>query len=276
MHDSIDPMQSPRLTLEPAALASPLDWRLETRWATSTEEVREAQRLRYSVFADELGARLCIPPGAPEGHDVDRFDEFCEHLLVCAVPNDDGPARTVGTYRVLTPEAARRAGGCYSDTEFDLGRLAPLRPRMVEFGRSCIDPGWRTGGAILALWGALGEFMVARGLDMAFGCASVDMKDGGHRAASLWRRLSVHHLGPAQGHATPRHPLPLARLRSDLEVATPPLIRGYLRCGARLLGAPAWDPDFNTADLPMLVALADLPPRHRRRFVASERTSESA
>ena len=67
----------------------------------------------------------------------------------------------------------------------------------------------------------------------------------------------------------PRLPLPVDDLRQDLEVEPPALIKGYLKCGAKVLGAPAWDPDFGTADLPMLLDLADLPPSFRKRFIGA-------
>jgi len=242
-------------------------FRLHASWADSAEDLRHVQRLRFQVFAGEMGAFLRPLAGTPPGHDADRFDAFCAHLMVRAVAPGDESGEVVGTYRVLTPEAARRAGGFYSETEFDLQRLAPLRPRMAELGRSCIHPDWRTGGTILALWSALGEFMVRHGLDVAFGCASIDMSDGGHAAASLWRQLSVLHLSPAERRVRPLHPLALDELRADLNVETPALIRGYLRCGAELLGPPARDPDFDTADLPMLMTLDGLPRRHCRHFL---------
>ena len=229
--------------------------------------MRAAQQLRWRVFAEEMGATLQVPDGTPPGHDADRFDAFCDHLLVRAISPSDPIGQVVGTYRVLTPHAARRAGGFYSETEFDLRPLAPLRSRMAELGRSCIHPQWRTGGTILALWGAIGDFMVCRGLDVAFGCASVGLDDGGHLAASLWQRLAGQHLAPAERRVRPLLPLPLESLNGDLAVETPPLIRGYLRCGAQLLGPPAWDAAFNTADLPMLMTLAGLPRRHRRHFL---------
>lgn len=257
--------QAPQVAPPPLACTC----RFETRWAASPEDVRMAQRLRYRVFADEMGAHLPAPEGVPQGHDVDRFDDFCEHVLVCAWQMDDAAPQVVGTYRLLTPEAAVRAGGCYSETEFDMAPLAALRPRMVELGRSCVDPQWRSGGVILALWSALGEFMMARSLDIAFGCASIDLKDGGHRASTLWHQLSERHLAPSAMRTTPWHPLPLEALRRDADAAIPPLIKGYLRCGAELLGPPAWDPQFNTADLPMLMALRSLPARHRRRFAST-------
>jgi putative hemolysin len=94
-------------------------------WAQHTDELREAQRLRFEVFAREQGARLTTPLAE---HDIDPFDDYCEHLLV----RDAGTRQVIGTYRVLTPAQARRAGGTYSDQEFDLTPLAPLRARMVE------------------------------------------------------------------------------------------------------------------------------------------------
>lgn len=241
--------------------------RFEATWARHADEVREAQRLRHRVFVEEMGARLSVPPGTPAGHDVDLFDAHCEHLLLRARADDDTPGPVIGTYRVLTPEAARRVGGLYSETEFDLTRLRPLRPRMAELGRSCVHPDWRTGGAILALWAALADFMVRNGLDTMVGCASVGMRDGGHVAASLWEQLRRSHLAPIEWQVHPRLPLPVEQLRCDLAVEAPALIKGYLRCGAKVLGPPAWDADFNTADLPMLMRLADLPARYRRHFL---------
>ena len=250
------PLRAPVL-LRPARAASE---RLSVSWASCDKEVREAQALRYQVFAVEMGARLAPPRGAAAGLDVDVFDAYCEHLLVRA--GEQGPV--VGTYRVLTPAAARRAGGLYSDTEFDLTRLRALRPRLVEVGRACVHADHRSGGAILALWGALAEFMARNGLDTMIGCASVSMRDGGHVAASLWRQLAESHLAPIDCQVRPRLQLPIEHLRQDLQVEAPALIRGYLRCGAKLMGQPAWDPDFNTADLPLLLRTADLPARFKR------------
>jgi putative hemolysin len=236
-------------------------------WARGEEEVRQAQRLRYVVFAEEMGARLSVPNGSPAGHDIDMFDPFCEHLLVRAGSAVGEPGPVIGTYRVLTPAASRRVGGLYSDTEFDLTRLRPLRSKMVELGRSCVHPAWRSGGAILALWGALAEFMHRNALDTMVGCASVSMRDGGHFAASLWQQLRETHLASIEWQVQPRLPLPVEDLQQDLPVDAPALIKGYLRCGAKVLGPPAWDPDFNTADLPMLLRVEDLPSRYRRHFL---------
>ncbi len=237
---------------------------LSVSWARHQDEVRQAQRLRHQVFAVEMGARL--DTGLP-GHDADLFDDYCEHLLV----RDADSQAVVGTYRVLTPAQARRVGGTYSDTEFDLTRLRHLRARMVELGRSCVHPDHRHGGVILALWGALAEFMVRNQLDTMIGCASIPMLHNGvvsgDAAASIWRQLSQSHLAPIEFHVRPRLPLPVERLDSSLDVEAPALIRGYLRLGARVLGAPAWDPDFNTADLPMLMRIGDLPARYRKHFL---------
>jgi putative hemolysin len=233
-------------------------------WARHQDEVREAQRLRYRVFAGEMGARL---GGAVAGHDVDLYDEYCEHLIV----RDDDTAQVIGTYRVLTPAQARRVGGFYTDTEFDLVRLRTLRDRMIELGRSCVHPDHRHGGVILALWAALGEFMTRNALDVMVGCASIPMLHNGvvsgDVAASIWEQVRQTHLAPIEYHVTPRLPLPLADLDATLPVEPPALVKGYLRCGAKVLGAPAWDPDFNSADLPMMMRLADLPARYRKHFL---------
>ncbi|MEP7296469.1 MAG: GNAT family N-acyltransferase [Burkholderiales bacterium] len=260
---------APRGSLHPRSpVAQPAAVGFDVLWARDEEDVRQAQQLRHLVFADEMGARLTVPHGSPAGHDIDLFDPFCEHLLVRARVAGAEPGPVIGTYRVLTPANAQRVGGLYSDGEFDLTRLRPLRAKMVELGRSCVHPDWRSGGVILALWAALAEFMHRNGLDTMIGCASVSMRDGGHFAASLWEQLRRTHLADLRWQVAPRLALPVDDLRHDLAAEAPALIKGYLRCGAKVLGPPAWDPDFNTADLPMLLRIDDLPARYRKHFMA--------
>ena len=259
---------APHLRRPPELVTKPSRVEFDVSWARDEADVRASQRLRYQIFALELGATLTVPKGSPPGHDIDIFDPFCEHLLVRLKRADGSPGLLIGTYRVMTPVSATRVGGLYSDGEFDLTRLQPLRKRMVELGRSCVHPEHRSGGAILALWGALGEFMQRNDLDTMIGCASVSMADGGHVAASLWAQLRRTHLAPIEWRVEPRLALPVDDLRQDLPVEPPPLIKGYLRCGAKVLGPPAWDPDFNTADLPLMMRLADLPARYRRHFLS--------
>lgn len=264
----LSPASLPRGSLHPRSSrdVDPGAGRIAVAWARHLDEVRQAQRLRHAVFVGEMGARLdsWVP-----GHDVDLFDDYCEHLLV----RDAASGEVIGTYRVLTPAQARRVGSFYSDTEFDLVRLRALRDRMVELGRSCVHPAHRQGGVILALWGALAEFMVRNRLDTMIGCASIPMMHNGVAsgdvAASIWHQLRQTHLAPIEHRVTPRLPLPVEELDSGLAVEPPALIKGYLRLGARILGAPAWDPDFNTADLPMLMRIQDLPARYRRHFLGA-------
>lgn len=261
----LSPIVLPRRSLHRSDDAPPAaDQGLVVAWARHLDEVREAQRLRYAVFAGEMGARL--RPRIP-GHDVDLFDDYCEHLIVRSRPGGE----VIGTYRVLTPAQARRAGSFYSDTEFDLWRLRALRGQMVELGRSCVHPDHRHGGVILALWTALWGFMSRNGLETMIGCASIPMMHAGNVsgdvAASIWRQVRSAHLAPVELRVTPRLPLPVEQLDDTLDVQPPALIKAYLRMGARVLGAPAWDPDFNSADLALLMRLQDLPARYRKHFL---------
>ena len=109
--------------------------------------------------------------------------------------------------------------------------------------------------------------MVRHRLDTMIGCASVSMNHGGHHAVSLWRQLRETHLVAPRWRVQPHVALPLTGLRDDLEVDIPALIKGYLRCGAKVLGPPAWDPHFYTADLPMMMRIDELPARYRRHFL---------
>lgn len=232
---------------------------LAVGFARSQSDILEAQRLRYRVFAGEMGANL---PSRTPGVDHDVFDPYCDHLVV----RDTQSGEVVGTYRILSPENARQVG-YYSENEFDLTRLQHLRSRLVEIGRSCVHPDYRTGATITLLWSGLAQYMTERGYDYLMGCASISMADGGHAAASLYNRLAEEHLGPLEYRVFPRCPLPLAALQQDRPAETPPLIKGYLRAGAWICGEPAWDPDFNTADLPILLPMAKVSNRYAKHYL---------
>jgi putative hemolysin len=233
--------------------------RLSVGLARGGAEIEDAQRLRYKVFVEEMGARLSA--NTPAGLDADEFDAHCQHIVV----RDHDSLRVVGTYRVLTPHAARRVGRLYSEGEFDLTRLQHLRPSMIEVGRSCVHRDYRDGGAILLLWAGLAQFMRSAGYRHLIGCASASLADGGLQAARLRDELQSHPTDP-EYRVFPRLPLPHERLARAATCEMPPLIKGYLRLGAQVCGEPAWDPDFNTADFLIWLPLNKLNPRYARHF----------
>ena len=63
--------------------------------------------------------------------------------------------------------------------------------------------------------------------------------------------------------------MPLAALKQDLAVEIPPLVKGYVRAGAYICGEPAWDLDFNTADLPILLPMSRISARYSQHFLGS-------
>lgn len=232
---------------------------LHYSFARSPSEVMEAQRLRYKVFAEEMGAKL---PGHDE-LDRDGFDAFCEHLLV----RDVETGKVVGTYRILDPQMAEQAGGYYSAGEFDLTRLMHLTPSMVELGRACVHRDYRSGATISLLWAGLAKFMQKNGYEYLIGCASIGMADGGHLAASLYDSLKEKYLAPAEYRVFPRCPLPIEALRQDVVGDCPALLKGYLRLGAYICGEPHWDADFNSADLLVMLPMSRLSRRYANHFL---------
>ena len=233
--------------------------RLAVGLARCEADIEAAQRLRYKVFAEEMGANI----SSHDGLDVDHYDEFCQHLIV----RDVDASRVVGCYRLLAAPAARAANGWYSANEFDLGRIKHLLPNTVELGRACVHRDYRHGGTIMLLWSGIVKFMQAQKLEYMMGCASVGMADGGHFAASLYQRLASKHLCPPEYRVFPRLPLPLQALRHDVPAECPALIKGYLRAGSYICGEPAWDAQFNCADMLLLMPLSRLNTRYLKHFV---------
>ncbi|MFB6835802.1 GNAT family N-acetyltransferase [Streptomyces sp. NPDC056361] len=230
--------------------------------ARHQEDVRAAQRLRHLIFAGEMGARI---DGPEPGLDIDAFDAYCDHLLV----REETTGEVVGTYRILPPERAAVAGRLYAESEFDLTRLAPIRHDLVEVGRSCVHPAHRNGAVIALIWAGLARYMTDTGHEWLAGCCSLPLADGGALAAATWDTVKAKHLAPEEYWVTP-HKLwsPDGITRPEGRTELPPLLRGYLRLGAQVCGAPAHDPDFGVADLYVLLSLRRTNPRYLQHFLS--------
>jgi putative hemolysin len=236
--------------------------------AKDSDDVRAAQRLRYQVFAEEMGARLHSRESRAEpGLDIDEFDQFCDHLVV----RHDATGEIVGTYRMLPPERARAAGMLYSDTEFDLRALHPVRPALVETGRSCVHPDHRSGAVVGVVWAGIARYMFLSGHKFLAGCASVSLADGGEQAAGVWDVVSRKHFAPAEHRVRPLRPWDIESAPVPARPVIPPLLRGYLRLGAWVCGAPALDADFGVADFFVLLSLDRMDQRYLRFFLGETR-----
>jgi putative hemolysin len=244
-----------------SALAVKRGQRLFVELAASPAEVREAQALRYRVFAQEMGARL---KDGRQGLDVDEFDESCQHLLV----RDGRSGQVVGCTRILTDRQASRLGRFYSESEFDLGAIPRLPGRLLEVGRTCIAPEFRQGPAIAVLWSGLAGFVQLHGFDYLFGCASMPLGAADLQAAAIMNRLRRQAMSPTHLRVTPRTPLSTPAVPAEnLDAPLPALLRAYVRLGAKVCGEPCRDPDFSVADVLMLLNVDELNPTYSRHFL---------
>ncbi len=225
--------------------------------AETEGEVRAAQRLRYRVFAEEMGAQL---PSREAGLDCDLFDAYCDHLIVRTAESN----KVVGTYRMLGFDEAKKVGGFYSATEFDMCRLAVLGSRVLEVGRACVDPDHRDGFVLALLWATLLDYIRGRGYEYVIGCGSISVAEASDIGVRVCNRVARERAAPEAWRVFPYHPFPLGAAALDAgTVPLPPLIKGYFRLGALSCGAPAWDPHFRTADFLLLLPVAQIHPRYR-------------
>jgi len=229
---------------------------LEVRLARDPEEVAAAQAIRFRVFCQEMGAKSSQ---GVEERDADRFDTICDHLLVVdtALPGMERD-RIVGTYRLLPQEQALAAGGFYSEAEFELGKLIARHPerRFLELGRSCVLPAYRSKRTIELLWQGIWAYCRRKGVDVMTGCASFH---GTVPAAHAEALSFLSHFCQADGlwsiRAKPERyvsmdlmPLEAIDAKAAL-TAMPPLIKGYLRLGAKFGDGCVIDRDFCTTDV---------------------------
>jgi putative hemolysin len=81
-------------------------------------------------------------------------------------------------------------------------------------------------------------------------------------------QIGPEHMAPAEYRVFPAARPALSNACANGQPAlVPPLIKGYLRVGAWICGEPAWDPDFNTADLLLLLPMSRMNKRYMRHFL---------
>jgi putative hemolysin len=241
---------------------------LEVRLARSSAEIAAAQRIRYRVFYEEMGAMPSASMRVLE-LDYDDYDRHCDHLLVLA----DG--EVVGTYRLIRRSAAQAVGRFYSAGEFDIGPFLNVEGEILELGRSCVDARWRHRGTLQALWQGLAAYMVDNDIRLLFGCGSLPGTDPQVLAPQL-AYLRDNHLAPPElrgraldgdskvDFATIDAVWDARRVLASL----PPLLKGYLRLGGVIGDGAVIDRPFNITDVLVVVNAADIAGRYVKRFSA--------
>lgn len=251
--------------------------RLTVRLAEDAADLLAVQRLRWRVFHEEFGATAALDLAA--SLDTDVYDPLCDHLMVIDEALD-GMERVVGTYRLLRESVASRTFGFYSAGEYD---LAPLlrdggRPagELLELGRSCVLPPYRTSATISLLWRGIADYIAQHGIGLMFGCASFHGTDpDAHGAALSW----LHHNHLADATQRPRvlaaNGVTLERMPAGsydpraAMLALPPLIKGYLRLGAKVGEGAFIDRAFNTVDVCIVMPVELISGRYAARFKLS-------
>ena len=245
--------------------------------STDPALIDAAQRLRHDVFTTEPGFALA---GASDGRDADRFDEFCDHLLV----REDNTGELVGCYRMLPPPGAIAAGGLYTATEFDVTGLDALRPSLVEMGRAVVRDDHRNGGVVLLMWAGILAYLDRCGYDYVTGCVSVPVEDSdipGRQIRGVRDFVLRRHAAPQEYTVHPYRPVTvdgkgLDAIEPPARVTVPPLMRGYLRLGAQVCGEPAHDRDFGVGDFPALLDKRQADTRYLTRLRSVAAASDMA
>lgn len=234
-------------------------WRL----ATSVEDVRAAQTLRFLVFNLELNEGL--EQSFATLRDADPFDEICDHLVV----EDRRTGEIVGTYRLQTGPMAAGGRGFYSAQEFDLAPLEPLRRQIIELGRACVHSQHRNLAVLGLLWQGIAAYAQQRGGRYLIGCSSLSSQDPAVGAAAdsgLCHRYLIAE--PWQVRPLPGLACPLDQLREP-SPKIPRLLTAYLSLGAKICGAPAMDREFKTIDFLTFLDLESLSPGTVARYLTS-------
>lgn len=241
--------------------------------ADSTKLVEQAQSLRYDVFVGEIGAKASREVMRRQ-RDFDDFDAVCDHLLVIDDAVAPGKNPVVGTYRLIRGTAAGRLGRFYSQSEYDVARIAAFNDDILELGRSCIRKEYRNTATLQMLWRGIGAYVAHYNVQMMFGCASFP----GTQLEPIKKHLSYlyhHHLAPEaiRAKALAEQYISMNWCSAEeskdraVRATLPPLIKGYLGVGGFIGDGAVYDYVCNTIDVAIIVQTERLKQNYQRRYV---------
>ncbi|MEO6742421.1 MAG: GNAT family N-acyltransferase [Chthoniobacteraceae bacterium] len=252
----------PAVASMPTAQAPVTRVTYHTRLATTPDDIRAAQQLRFEVFNVEL--REGLSESWRTQLDSDRFDATCDHLIIEHIAT----GKIVGTYRLQTGEIAAAANGYYSEQEFDFTPFESFRSEIVELGRACVHQDHRRGNVLDLLWRGIAAYTRERKARYLLGCSSLTSQDPalGH---AMYARLAPEYLvaEPFRTVPLPAYALPAAEPLADCP-RPPRLLRTYLSVGSKICGTPALDREFGTIDFLTLIDLAAMPAATAARFLS--------
>lgn len=240
--------------------------RFRARLAEGPEDLRAAQRLRFTCFIEGRGAVL--DGLRAEGLEADDLDPICDHMLI----EDRRTGELACCFRMLPLSNGSEIAKTYSARYYDLSALAEYPQPMVEMGRFCVHPAFRDPDVLRAAWAAMTRYVDQRSVGMLFGCSSFQgtEADGYMDAFAL---LAEKHLAPkrwlprVKAPKVFRYAAALGLKRPDMKVAMrrmPPLLRTYLTMGGWVSDHAVVDHDLNTLHVFTGVELDRVPPARAR------------
>ena len=244
------------------------------KFAATPAEVEAAMRLRYNVFMTEQGHMA--GKSSSSVLDEDEFDLYCLHLIVIDRSNDE----VIATYRVHPGEVAQQGLGFYSEQEFKLGGLDRIAARTVEVGRSCVKPEFRNGAIVALLWAGMAAVHERTRCHYLLGCVSLPTADPviGQAVCEFLKSkgdVFIHEIDVAVQAEFAMPEVDAAAVKeytegsrkAELRQWIPPLLKGYLRLGARFSAEPVLDREFGAIDFLVLFNFDEIDQKYARHFL---------
>ena len=235
--------------------------------ANTPEELEQVLTLRHQVFLEELLHKKRFIEV-----DFDKFDILCDHLMIINKTDES----LIGTYRL---NCSKFNDSFYSATEFNIKSIIDLPGDKVELGRACVHPEYRNGMTIALLWKGLSEYMTISESRFFFGCSSIKNLD-------YMEILNIYLTLEKSGHLVHLPGVkPIGKFRSrslkklikaenkrpetdekELLASLPPLLKSYIKAGAKVIGRPALDKDFQCFDFLTLLDFRNVNQKYRDKY----------
>ena len=228
-----------RQTLTLPLRPKPSQQQFRFEWVDNLKELQEVQRFRAAQFSHQFGMTF------EDGLDQDLYDFGCEH----AVLREKWTGEIVA-YTRLKLFQGHEIGQSYSAQEFEVIPHFAHLDNILEIGRTCVHPKFRSGKALSMLWLNLApKVLWSMRAKYLMGCVSIQLED--NLARSYYTHRQIQELSDHQT-INIRSKRPFEPVRPEYsfpqDERMPKLFRSYLEMDSKLSKQAFYDEEFKCLD----------------------------
>lgn len=258
-------MVGSRLAAQTEQFRPKLEFRLDLKnfiieTVKTPAELREVIELRRHSFIEEFSG-----VAGTDYVDFDGYDLAADHIVVRSKKTNE----LVSSYRVINSQHAK---SLFSSEWFNLDQFMESPGIKIELSRAVVHKDHRNGLTLSLVWKGVAHYTKLAEARYICGCSSAKTTSQKVAESIYWHLYPGHFDGrfnievmPQFVHQDEFNPADLSTWEETKDVI-PPLLKAYIKAGAKVRSRPAYDRVFDCVDFFTVLDLKEIDEQYHERY----------